>query len=636
MICGNCGKEVPEGRKFCTTCGWKVPVEEPKAEEAVLEEPKAEETVPEEPKAEEAVPEAPKAEEVIPEEPKVIGPIPEEPVKREKKKGGRKAPIFIALAAVVAVAIALVLNWPAINNAVKRTVLSPEEYYQWVEKQTAESAAASMAGIYNAYLQQAAQKGSPGVAAEITLEIGEAGKDMLSLAGLSGVDLSWFESVTLSSESYVENNMVQSLIGLALGKEKLLSLDFIADTEEQVAYIAFPELSKNYVGAELDVGYYLNNNVIDADAMQIAEKMADKLPAERDMEELLARYMEKALENVDEVKLRKEKTLKAEGISQKCTQLEVTIDAATLTAMLEAVLEEMEEDEELAQIILDICAGLEELDLPELEGLDSEEVVESFQDSCRQARQELEYVIDSDTEIIMTVYVDRNGNIRGRVLEYSDYWDAVTFELVTPHKGNEFGFKASVSEAGEEVAFTGSGKDSGGKVSGEFFIEYNGTKMLDIGVKGLDMDKLEQGLPNGSFTVSLATGISRMMGISTTSSMLSDMQLAVDISTSENSAKCSLVLDENGDRWGSIAVSVAKKDGKKISAPGEGAAIFVEDEYDFEEYWDSIDWDGFLDRLEKTELPSEVTDVVEILADMDASEALDELSYLMWDMMYYY
>ena len=48
MTCGNCGREVPSGNKFCTNCGWRVPEdfkEEVKTEEvpAASEEVKAEE-----------------------------------------------------------------------------------------------------------------------------------------------------------------------------------------------------------------------------------------------------------------------------------------------------------------------------------------------------------------------------------------------------------------------------------------------------------------------------------------------------------------------------------------------------------------------------------------------------------------
>ena len=55
MTCGNCGREVPSGNKFCTNCGWRVPEdfkEEVKTEEvpAASEEVKAEEApVPKEP-----------------------------------------------------------------------------------------------------------------------------------------------------------------------------------------------------------------------------------------------------------------------------------------------------------------------------------------------------------------------------------------------------------------------------------------------------------------------------------------------------------------------------------------------------------------------------------------------------------
>ena len=256
MTCGNCGREVPSGNKFCTNCGWRVPEdfkeevkteevpaasEEVKAEEApvtedaakaeeapAVEEVKAEEApAVEEVKAEEApvaaeetakveeapvVEAAPAAEAVKP----ASTPKAEAPAAPAKKKGS-KAPLFVGIAAVVVVLL-VVFNLSSIKNAAKRTFSSPENYYHWVEKNTAKEAAGTVSSIYANYFLDALKVYNMGTSAEVSVELDEAGQDMLSLAGAAGVDLSWFKSASLTYEGYSKDNVME--MWSCHGKEK--------------------------------------------------------------------------------------------------------------------------------------------------------------------------------------------------------------------------------------------------------------------------------------------------------------------------------------------------------------------------------------------------------------------------------
>ena len=87
--CPKCGKELPDGTKFCSKCGAPlsdVKPEEPKKEEAKKEEPKKEEPKKEEPKKEEPKKAEPKKAEPKKAEPKKEEPKKEEPKKEEPKK----------------------------------------------------------------------------------------------------------------------------------------------------------------------------------------------------------------------------------------------------------------------------------------------------------------------------------------------------------------------------------------------------------------------------------------------------------------------------------------------------------------------------------------------------------------------
>ncbi|MGN0167984.1 MAG: zinc-ribbon domain-containing protein [Acetatifactor sp.] len=660
MVCENCGKEVPEGDKFCTQCGWKVPVEEakteePAAEEVKAEEPQAEETKTEEPVAEEVKAEEPQAEEtkieeaaaeeVKAEEPQAeeaktgeLPPSPTNPPEPEKKKFNKKIAIIIGSAAALMLVL-IVANWATLTNTMKRTFSSPEKYYQWVEKNTVKDAAASAASIYSSYLLETLKVYDTGSSAELTLELGEAGQDMLSLAGLAGMDLSWFESATISYEGYSKDNVVQNSIGLGLGRDKLLTLDSIIDIEGENAYLAIPELSKSYIGVEMDdlsdYSYYLDDSSDGVEYMDVLKTICERLPEEKQVQKLLAKYFDIALGCVEDVEMKKGKTLRAEGITQTCTELEVTIDADTVEDVLKAVLEEMEDDGDIKEIIIRLCDELAKQDMDGLEDIDSEEVYEAFRDACKEARKDAKYAVDSDMELVMTLYVDKKGNVRGRTVEYDDGWDSFKLEVANPHKGSKFGYKASADVDGQEFAVTGSGKDSNGTINGDFSVKYNGAGIVDITAKKFDTDSLKKGCLNGEFTVKASSGISRALGMASTASFLSDMVLSIDVSMSSSSNKLIVSLTEDGDNWGSVTLAASRKSGKRASVPSEKKTIFVEDEDDFEDYWDTIEWDSFLKKLDKTALPSDVVDYVEDIADMDADEVMEELEYLMWDLMYY-
>ena len=97
--------------------------------------------------------------------------------------------MFVGIAAVVVVLL-VVFNLSSIKNAAKRTFSSPENYYHWVEKNTAKEAAGTVSSIYANYFLDALKVYNMGTSAEVSVELDEAGQDMLSLAGAAGVDLS--------------------------------------------------------------------------------------------------------------------------------------------------------------------------------------------------------------------------------------------------------------------------------------------------------------------------------------------------------------------------------------------------------------------------------------------------------------
>ena len=260
-------------------------MEEAKAEEApAVEEVKAEEApvaAEETAKVEEApvVEAAPAAEAVKP----ASTTKAEAPAAPAKKKGS-KAPLFVGIAAVVVVLL-VVFNLSSIKNAAKRTFSSPENYYHWVEKNTAKEAAGTVSSIYANYFLDALKVYNMGTSAEVSVELDEAGQDMLSLAGAAGVDLSWFKSASLTYEGYSKDNVMEMKYGLTMEKKNVLSADLIVDMAEEAVYLAIPELSKTYIGVDVseipDISYYMDTLDNSTEYMDALKAILSKLPEEK-------------------------------------------------------------------------------------------------------------------------------------------------------------------------------------------------------------------------------------------------------------------------------------------------------------------------------------------------------------------
>lgn len=621
MFCEKCGAEMLDDDVFCAACGWKV------SEAGV---PAA---------GGNPAPEAGAA--------GYGGYVPPQPPMKKKLRLPKLSlPILIGAAAVVLIVLVAALNWAALGNFAKKTFSSPEKYYQWVEKNTAEDAAAMAANVYSSYLLESLNVRDMGGSVSVNLKLGEGGQDavdtLAGFAGLGGMDMSWLEDVTFSGEWGSKDNVLQGILGLTIGKTQLLSLDAIVDVEGEAAYLAIPELSSKYIGVEADeIGDLEYALEYAGEYTESMEALVKALPDQKQLEKLMKKYMETALGSVEDVKMKKGKDLKAEGISQKCTVLEVTLDADALEDMLKAVLEKMEDDKDLEKMVVKAWDALSEIDGIYLYDMDGDDAWEEIQKECKAAKRDID--LSSDFELVMKVYVDGKGNIRGRSFVYSDrYNDEVTVELLNPHKGSKFGYRLAASGSGNEIALTGTGKESGGTVTGDFVFEgaINGrsAEVLEVHAEEFDVDALKQGELKGMFTLKAASGLKMLSTLygrygdydeasSLLLSALEDLEVSLNIEAGSKAATIGFGLASDGESLGSLTVVAERFSGKKISVPSGKNAVMVEDMDDFEDYWDSVKWDTVIKSLGKTALPEEIADILEDVSDMDFDEFVEWIYY---------
>lgn len=607
MFCENCGSPLGESDKFCMKCGYRVPTA---AEQSASNAPNAaEQSAPGVPLEEQAVPSEAGATEVLnqqsaPNIPYVQAAAAEEAPR--KKSFFRRHLGWVITVAVVAVgAVATVANASAINNFIHKTFSSPEKYYQYVEKKAMEDKTESIAANYQNYLVSNVGKDNQGATASIELELTDEGSDWLSMAGLAGIDLSDLRSgkITLdvdSQDGLTGLRLLAGLNGVDIG-----ALELIMNMDTQYFYAGAPDFNETMLG--IDYGAMGADEVDYEEQIEQMRALQEVLPSQKELEKMLNRYMDAMLGCVENVEKESE-TLEAEGVSQKCTALEVTIDSGLVEDMLKALYEEMEGDDELKQIFVDVAEVMEAEE-------DGEDLYEEFLDGIKDELDDLEYEMDDEAEIVMTVYVDGKGVVRGRKLEFDSDYDSVELSCIMPRSGSEFGYELSISAEGVTHTLAGSGKYSGNKIDGEFELKSSGARILELTVKDFDTEKMRKGYPNGSITISPSKQIGALLvgalpdsGDYGMASILSKLQLTLDMETSETKENIVLSLLYDEEKMVSLTLTSESRKAKDVEEPTD--VMEMEDEMDFAEWLEDFDWDELIDRLEDADLPSVLLDAL--------------------------
>lgn len=654
MFCENCGKEIQDGDKFCMTCGWRVSSDGA----AQPAETQPAEAKPAETQASAAQP----GQQSTAAAPQAANPIA--PMNQEKPKKKKKG-IFVAIGSVAALAaagIAVAFNWGFINNLMMKTFYPADKYYQCVEQGNVDAAVASAANAYNTFLLEplssvsdiyqsfvdgsdAGQDG--GYTGEITFTLGELAQQMIKEQGLEQneiVDQLCQNGVTISYETCAADNRIQGLIGLGLGETSVFSLDNIINLDDNMIYLGIPELSKKYLGVKLedvipDYSYYLDG-MEDASAyIEMLEDIAAKLPDEKQAKQLMAKYGKLILECLDDVEKQSGKSLKAGDISQKCTRLDVIIDGKTFAKMAKAVCKELADDKEFKKIFIGLAEELleisEEYNLDaSLYGLeyDAEDLYEAFRSGCEYLGKNVDVLKDSDFKMIMSVYVDSRGKIRGREFIFEFDGNTQQVMIANPQDGSRTGYKVElITEADDEevaVTFEGSAKESGGKLDGEFLLTVSADDekqdILEVTVKQLDKASMEKGYINGSFIVKFPF-LPQLIGFyGKDPGEWKDLEISLDMTSSKDAEECVIKLLEDGDMWGSVAMSGKVEKGKEVSAPSDVIRItdVTSAGKGIEEYLNSIDWEEYKKRLEKAGLPEEVISGIDEISDLSLEDLI--------------
>lgn len=605
MFCPNCGSKLNDGEMFCPNCGIKTEIQAEaafQADEAVNSEVQAQSDVemPEEmsPTQDEtgfgsSVGVAETENQGLENTVNNAGygsfetPASSFPAEGEipviPKKGKKKIIIGSVAAVVTALTLTVALSFSTIANAFNKLVMSDEKYFQHVENKAVESVAESFS--------EALSKTGPdtGIEGNLTLKIDDEAKDLIGDYIDDYLDIDWLSSIGIGYTYAVEDDVMKMMLSAKLNEKDIVSIDKIIDYKEGCIYLPSPTDEKKYCKFEMP------DEIKEAFSSVSFNEIMEIIPDGKLAEEIICRYAKAVLSEVGEVEESKEKVT-AGGVSQKCTYLLAKIDEKDMYNIAKRVLTELKDDKSIKKIIEDFASKSMYTDANEAYS----EFVEDIENTLENLSED---DFGEDLEFEYGIYVDSKGDTIGADFEA----DGAKLSLLKATKGKKFGIECAVDSVGMNVKFSGSGKISGGKHTGDFSLSYNSIDLVDVSVKDYKID-LDKNKACGSVKLSLADGLLKMISGSSVDTSILDMvkSYAVELVFDSTKDKSFVALNVLHDDKTLVSLTEESKrvNDQKISIPSDIDSSCT----DIEAWAESFDVNSVINALKEAGMPSSLID----------------------------
>lgn len=527
--------------------------------------------------------------------------VQEMDVQSEKKKGKKKRQILggIILGIVVIGLVFGIVNHKTILNIVRKTFMTPEKYYQCVEKEKAKNVAGNIAMLYDILFRDNLNVTDKNVSTQLTLEVGA---DIIDMAdALLDTDLSSLEKVGIFYEMNAKDDKLDTSVATVIGDEVFFSTEALFDFTEKELYARFPQLSDKYLGltSESTIEY----GEWDADDIEgildIVTHVYEKSPDKEKIENFLLKYMLLTIECMDEVE-ESEEFLSVNDKDVKCTMLTVTIDDRTLEKILERVLEELVKDKEFKSMVYTAFS--------DQNYVAEDEIWESLEASIESILEDIDRNGFGDIEIEMKVWVDKKGNICGRSLEVMNSYTDLYYSYAFPRAGKNIGISAVAELNGVKVKLDGAAEVKGGALNGEVTVKSAGIKLFELSFEELQVKGVDTFF--GNVLITLEKGLRELIveKVKILPFDLDDMGVLLEFGVKEKTVDISVSIIEDEKSIVKLALNQKEVEGKEISVPKE--VIRIEEIEDLVEYVKGLGVEAFLGKLDDIGVPGIIQDIV--------------------------
>lgn len=516
---------------------------------------------------------------------------------------------IVAAVAALALILTVVLNFNFLYGSMIRIFGSDADYFKYVEVHSFKQYSDTASNFYDSWLLKNATQ-DQSVQTTLNWHIGDSAFDLIDTLGNTG-DLSWLNEIELEVDANTAKDLNAMEVGLNISNQDILTLSVIVDYLSEQMFLSVPELSDDVLTTDISEVFGTGTSAGLSESFQLTSQLEDILPSKSTFYKLLVKYVDIALDDIDNVSSKKH-TLDIDGMSQKCTALESRITEKDLANMLKSVLRAMKKDEEIQSIIASLQDGLADAELLYDDEIDLyEEFIDQI-DLMLDDAEELRNRASTDPLLTVTSYVNGSHEVIGRKLVANE---ETVLSYATVQNGKQFASEVQLDSG--SVMITGSGTQDHDKTDGDYMLCIDGIDYLSFEVEDFDTETLQQGYPNGTFRFSPQKQLLSELGLDRSSlTMLSvlDPVLELKYETSEEAASLEADILNQDELFVGFTVKSDMSNGKSIKAPTENL-VSVNDEVALERFVRSLDFNKVLRKLEETDLPSDIIRMIQFTID---------------------
>lgn len=575
MFCNQCGKELPQNAAFCSYCG--APVNGAAGKKPVSE------------ASYQAYDNNFRFEAERP-------PVP-------KKKRSKFLIPGISAAIVIVVILVLLLSAGSVKGNLIKLFGSDEKYFAYTEKKSMESYVDTVSTIYGNILEMSEKTSAQG---EMKVEIGETAQDLIITQSGIPYDLSFLEDMTLCFESSSDGKNSGITAKLMLGKTELLDLSIINNIENMDTYIGVLNLSSKYLKADGEaLGLYPGSENSAMSNMILEVKLKDILPDDKDVNELLKKYIFIVLEEIDAVTTEKTR-VSIGGIEQKLTEVTFSMNEKTAYGICKVVLEEAKGDKDLKKLILETVSSFKK-EFPEMaaELPEADEVYETFVTGINEYLMEMNAVnlgeLSTEPYFQVVDLVNSKHEIVGRKLIADD---REILRYVTVQKGKKIAFELTA----EGFEIQGSGEKKKDTLNCAYDIMVNGQRIATFNLEDFDTEAFKEGEIDGAIVLKPDTYLYNQIPAEAASLLsAAEFSLRLDMDTDADSGEIDMTLLSKGEKYIKIGSEVDTGKKNVVSIPDESATVDLENA---DEWLMTLDFNVLIAALEKAEVDPQLIEMI--------------------------
>lgn len=480
--------------------------------------------------------------------------------------------------------------------------------YQEAETAAYDKFVSGVASSWEEYLAsyQTAQKGSN---AKITLNVEDTGRALLgAMAG--GMDFSWLQSISLDTNTSLQQGLEALTVAVLLNDSKLCDLNIYMDFAKMAEYIQIPDISEGYLIAPMES----SDVSISDDSMKLyfnlLSDLSSVLPDKDTLSTLLERYGQLVISNMEDGASTDE-TVSVEGISEDCTVYEGQLSEASTVKMLKDIAKTAKDDKEIKSLFDSWTEA----------GIATDDQYQEFQTAVDDLLSDFaDEGADDSTLIYSRIWVNNEDKVVGREIGTVDGAETTpVFTWKAPSADGSSALLLEVQADGSSLTLTGSGTSSEGLLTGDYIFAMDGTETMDIHVADLETKPEKTGYYNGKFTLTFpAVDTESTDSEDTTTNPLAGLAVEVNLTSdiTTETSQIDLTLTTSGAALATLSISGGygegpeTKDGDSLTP-----AYSVDDENDAVEYMKTINWDTLAANATAAGVPEELVSQLQTLLD---------------------